>query len=696
MPLQLIRQTSFNIGEVDANNWKQTQNADYLGAAQSLLNMEVTTTALARKRGGTKALLNVGGQAIHGSRMFEYVDKNNNHYIIMASNQIFHIFQVNIVSGVVSFLQSVGNPYTIDVVKDLDYALSNDVLVFSVGIFKPARLYISDYNLLTFTYEPLNIFPYPAYDFGNVDYNNGAVTLSVIGNNLTFDIVGPGLGGAFNSDWIGGQIIGGGSSVEEPIGYGIITNYLQVAPNAARFFVTVQVPFETTSGDYAVLGSYYSIRQPAWSDTLGWPAKVLYYQNRLWFANSAALKNTIFGSKINNFVNYDVGVGRDTDAIIYTLGESGTGGIVWLNGGKQLEIYTQNYEFVCPQDQNTGLTPSTFSIRQQSSYGVSSSFKPCTYINDSYYLSRTGKSIINFKFEGVGLAYRATNISAQCEHLVKNPINRVVIKGNSANQDNFIYLLNNDDSITTFQFAYEYKLSALTPMRFQSIEGSLLTEDGNIIQTQTGDPVELEDLTPSVQVIDIVGIDNQLYFLKYYTLNGNYVIERLHLPVKLDSYVESSMNTAGLVTGLDLLEGYDVDVIFNGSDFGTYTVVGGQIDVDNPEGFEGAVNVGMLFDVILTPMYIYAGPNKSNYFKTIKRIYVDYYQSLDFFVNDQLIPYQYFNNIQSGAGLVPVTDTAVVDAVLGWERFQTFNISQRSPFDLIISAIAYEVDDALI
>lgn len=696
MTVEMIRQTSFNIGEVDENNWKQTQNADYLSAAQSLLNMQVTTTSLARKRGGTKFLLYVAGLAIQQSRMFEYVDKNNNHYIVMASDQVFHIFSVNTVSGVVTFLTSVSNPYVITYVRELDYALSNDVLVFSHPLYKPARLYISDYNLLTFTYEPLNIFPYPAYDFGNVDYNNATVALTAVGNQLTMDVTGPGLGVAFTTAWIGGQIIGGGASVEDPIGYAIITNVVQVAPNHARFFATIQIPFETTPGDYAILGSYYSIRQPAWSDALGWPAKVLYYQNRLWFANSAALRNTIFGSKINNFVNFDVGVGRDTDAIIYTLGESGTGGIVWLNGGKQLEIYTQNFEFVCTQDQNTGLTPSTFAIRQQASYGVSTNFKPCTYINNSYYLSRTGKSIINFQFEGVGLSYRATNISAACEHLVKNPIDRVVIKGDDNSQDNFIYWLNSDGSITTFQFAYEYKLSALTPMRFQSIEGSLLTEDGNIIQTETGQPIELEDFTPSIQVIDIVGIDNKLYFLKYYTLNGVYALERLDPLVKLDSFVESTMNTAGLVTGLDVLNGYDVDVVFNGSDYGTYRVVGSQIDVDNPEGVEGPVQVGMLFDVILRPMYVYASPIKTNFFKTIKRIYVDYYQSLDFVVNDQQVPYQYFSNIQSGAGLVPVTDTAVVDAVLGYERFQTFTISQRSPFDLVISAIAYEIDSALI
>jgi hypothetical protein len=109
---------------------------------------------------------------------------------------------------------------------------------------------------------------------------------------------------------------------------------------------------------------------------MGYPSKVIFFQNRLWFANTKTLNNTIFGSKINAPVNFDVGVGQDTDAIIYTLGQSDSGGIVWMNGGKQLEIYTANYEFVAPQDQNTGLTPGTFSVRQQAAYGVSEKLKP--------------------------------------------------------------------------------------------------------------------------------------------------------------------------------------------------------------------------------------------------------------------------------------------------------------------------------
>jgi hypothetical protein len=99
-------------------------------------------------------------------------------------------------------------------------------------------------------------------------------------------------------------------------------------------------------------------------------------------------------------------------------------------------------------------------------------------------------------------------------------------------------------------------------------------------------------------------------------------------------------------------------------------------------------------------MYIYAGKNSSALKKQITRIYIDYYQSLDFYVNGNLVPYQSFP-LYNGKPLVPVTGTAIIDPVFGWNRFDDdgtpiISITQSSPFDLQILGIAYQVDLAVI
>lgn len=708
MATKMVRQTMFTTGEVDVINWKRTDIELYMTAAQSLLNMEVGTTGLAKKRKGTKFLLDVTAQVTPHSKMYEFVDKNGNYYIILLADQTIYVYSDmegipytvvthnpfnvvtlrgnQVVAGDIgmSLIQTITSmPYLDTEIPFVDYSLSNDVLYLTHPKHPPARLYISDYTTAppTFAYQVLNIYPFPAYDFGNINYNATTVTLAVAGSVLTIAFAGLPVDATYTNDWIGGQIVGGGATDIQPIGYAIITAVVQVG-TTVTFTATVQIPFQTVG--YATSGAQYSIRQPTWSATLGWPAKVNFYQNRLWLGNSPSLPTTIIGSQINSPVDFDVGTGLDTDAIIYTIGQNNSGAIQWINGGKQLEVYCLNNEFAAPQDQNIGLTPTTFSIRQQSSYGCSSLLKPVTYINDSYYASITGQAIINFHFNGVGLTYQASNISVASSHLVNNPQRAMLVQGDDVSQDNFIYFLTAQGTMTSFQFANEVKLAALTPIDFNT------------------NPLN------EVFVKDIVTVNNQLYLLKTYMANGNTVIELMTDEFRMDSCLGTGMGTPtnqlSQITGLDKLNGYHADIVYENQDYGISLDVngnpapisGGSCYVFNPNGSTGHVTVGLLYSVALRPMYVYAGALEADYYKQIVRIYVDYYNSLDFEINGVTVPFQNFADIQLGLPLSPQTDTAVSSVTSGWNRFDTFTITQTSPFDLQITSIAYQIDAKII
>ncbi len=693
---KMVRQNSFNAGEVDQVTWKRTDIAEYLTAAQSLLNAEVGTTGLARKRKGTTFRINATNQAEQNSTMYEFIDKNGQYYIILGASQMFYVFtvpnpetpvvdyqgrfvitytgdQVVYDNENIDFVQGIPVDYTSVDLFDIDYTQDNDVLILTSPNYPPGRIYVSSYSPLTFAFEYLNIYPLPSYDFNQINYNATTVTLSVSGNTLTIAFAGLPAGSTFNSGWIGGEIVGGGASELAPIGYAIITGVSQ-SGTTVTFTATVQIAFQTTG--YATSGSQYSIRQPAWVNTLnnpfglGYPSKVLYFQNRLWFGNTALLPNTIFGSKLNQPVSFDVGTGKDTDAIIYTIGQTNSGAIQWLNGGKQLEIYCSNFEFACPQNEDIGLTPSTFSVRQQSSYGSSLVLKPQTYINDSYFVQKTGKAAINFHFTGVGLAYASTNIAPQSQHLMKNPNNRALSRGTDISQDNFIYFVNDDSTITSFQFASEIKLAALTPVIFQA----------------------------DVQLIDIVSVNNFIYILKYYSLTQQYTIERFDDATYVDSEETYFMDSTGVVAELDRFDGYTVQVVYANQDFGQYLVVNGTITVNNPLQLTVSVQIGLLFDVEIIPMFPFFSATSSPFEKILSRVYIDYYQSLNFFINGKLVQYQNFNEIQLGLPLVPKTDTAIYSPVEGYNRFdgEAIVITQSSPFDLQILSIGYEIDMAVI
>lgn len=674
MGTSMVRQTSFSGGQVDQVNWQRTDLPGYLQSAQLLQNMEVSITQILKKRRGTGRLKNVTAQTIPQSQMFEFRDINGAYYLILASNEVFYIFD-----DTWTLIQTLVTPYIADDLAAIDFTLSSDVLILSHPNYPAARVYISNYGTMppTFAYEALVIYPQPAYDFGNINYNNFAVTFSVSGNIGTFTFTGLSSDPGFTTAWVGGQIIGIGTSADVPVGYGIITAITQWSGGTGPIFtILIQSPFGMP---YGIQGSQYAIRQPVFTEALGYPARVLFYQNRLWFGATYSLPQTIFGSALNEPVNFDVGVGLDSDAIIYTIGKSDSGIIVNLNGGKQLEIFTENYEFVCPQDQNISLTPSTLSIRQQSAYGSSSLIKPITYLNDTYYVSKAGQAIMSFHFEGIGLAYTSRNISLASMELVKNPVNRAIQRGTSSSQDNFIYFLNSDASITSLQFDTAYGLGALTPIVFNSVEQS-------------------EEVRNTVHVVDILTLNNQIIFLKYYAVSEEYELEMFTDAIWMDGWFATTMGADGVLTGLDDYDGYIIDVYapFNNGDYGTYLVNAGTVTVINPPPEGTEVYVGLPFDVLIHTMYVYAGASFTDATKRITKIYVDYYNSLNFYVQGSLVPFQTFANVQAGNPLVPLSGQFVIGAADGWLLNQIIVITQTAPFPLTIQSISYQIAACLI
>jgi len=178
----------------------------------------------------------------------------------------------------------------------------------------------------------------------------------------------------------------------------------------------------------------------------------------------------------------------------------------------------------------------------------------------------------------------------------------------------------------------------------------------------------------------------------------------------MDGCIGTSMNAPpamsqlSLISGLDHLNGYYAEITFDNQDYGQSLdvngnpapVTGGVCYVFNPNGAYGHVTVGLIYNVQLSPMYVFAGAEGADYYKQITRIYVDYYLSLDFEINGVTVPYQNFIRIQDGIPLEPLTGTAVFPAVSGWNRFYTFNITQESPFDLQVTSIAYQIDAKII
>jgi len=631
--MAIVRQTSFKTGEIDPLQYTRTDFSEYLTAAQSLKNMEITVTGTAQKRSGTLLSGLIENPLRGNEKIAQIRDRNNNNYLVLISDQ-FYVYDLNIT---LKFIINCPYPST----DGLDWANDNDSLIFVHANYPPARLYFKGNDLV---YETLDIYPLPAYDFGDFDYTS--LTFNISEDRIKTSSPIP-------QSYLWGQFLAKGRSIEDLIGCGVITSI-----DSYGFTVDMHIPF--MNGDFS--GSQVSLRAPAFSNEQGWPTKVIYYQNRLWFAATSKLPSGIFGSKINRPVNFDVGTGKDSEAIIYCIGQEDCGKILWLNGGKQLEIYTENYEFSCQQGQDQPLTPATFNIKQQSSFGVSEKIKPVTYMNDSYYVGKQGNSILNFKYQGIGQSYLAQNVSMASQHLVKSPIKSILLRGSDSSQDNFIYFLNPDGSLTTFQYAAEVGLAALTPVFFNE----------------------------NIRVLDIETINNSVYLFAKYK-NNNYGILKMYRDfVLMDSAAYVDVNSEGNMY-IPYLDGVDkVQITFENQDFGLHTCKDKIINI--PSLASKKAFVGLNFDVELKSMYFTAGPDSAPYKKFITKAFVDYYKSFDFYVNGKLVNYQFYDGIEKNTIFKEAqTGVAIIDYVGGWHKHKNLTITQKAPYNLHIISISYQI-----
>lgn len=240
MTTELIRQAMFTRGEVDAINYHRTDFQDYLTTAQSLLNVEAGNIGLAKKRKGTRFLIQITNKDLN-SKLCGFQDKNGQFYLFISLHKQFDIYKIKdgAWSPELTLIQSITTPYFSSDLRQLDYTSDNDSLILVHKDYPPARITIKDYDKLSFVYEVLNLYPLPAYDFGDVIYNKGHASISGDAHTITLTLTqAPG----FTADWIGGQIIGGGTSDVSPLGYAIIT---KVSYNADTVSLEgkVQIPF---------------------------------------------------------------------------------------------------------------------------------------------------------------------------------------------------------------------------------------------------------------------------------------------------------------------------------------------------------------------------------------------------------------------------------------------------------------------
>ncbi len=335
----------------------------------------------------------------------------------------------------------------------------------------------------------------------------------------------------------------------------------------------VEVPFFDTSG--VVAGNWIAEfgYEDVWSNTRGWPRSATFHEGRLYFGGSKSRPNTVWGSRVIDYFNFDSHTGLDDEAVETTINTNQLNAIVNIVSGADMRIFSTGGEFIVVQSDDNPITPNNFLVRPQTRLGSKAGL-PIEDLNGAtIFVQRQGKAINAFQFGSETRSYQVQNISLLSSHLLNTPVDIAVRRSSSTDEADRLFVVNGGDgsmavySILTGQ-------NVIAPSKF--------TTDGEFIAVA----VELTDV----------------YAIVKRTVNSTnvYYLELFNSSLTLDSGV-----SGGAITNVQLphLRGEAVNVIRDNISQSTQTVSFGveqivfQVENDSVSGtgFPSALNLRATF-----------------------------------------------------------------------------------------------------
>ena len=303
-------------------------------------------------------------------------------------------------------------PFGTEDLDELDFAQSNDFLYITSGKY-PVKI-LKRYSHIKWRIEDMEYEDGPYQDENTEKAStikSSAIALDAATTlTATKDI--------FTSDMVGGYVrlrkTAVGSSTEDAIGYVQITGFT----DSKHVTGLVKSKIFDTNATYAY-------RLPEFTESRGYPKKIVMFKGRLCLASTEKMPNTIWMSMADSYNNFGPTNMNDNEvnddcAIILTMAANETNKIQWLAAMRQLFVGTLGAEFKIGQ-MNEVLTPEKAASEEVSQYGTTD-IKPCKYANELIYIQQAGRKVRTMYYDLSTDAYNSQDLSLFGEHLTHGGI----------------------------------------------------------------------------------------------------------------------------------------------------------------------------------------------------------------------------------------------------------------------------------
>lgn len=511
----------------------------------------------------------------------------------------------------------------------------------------------------TWTFQAIDFVWVPTYDFSQGEaYRNAKFTV-VTGSGLPYTLLCD-TAGVLNASYVGGVFIGG-------TGIARILTY----PGGNAVTIEIIEPFGAIGPGVVILGANAYLAQPAWTDALGWPRTVSFWQNRLVFGGTASINNGVWLSESASFFDFnDSDNTNDADSISYYPSNGGSSYIRSLTSAKSLLVHTTTGTYTSSTTSEAPATPSNFSLIEQNKDGVSN-IQPVFIDNQVIYIDRSGNNAKNMIFDIIQGAYVLNNISVVNSICIEQPVDTAALTEPNFTDGAYVLFVNADGTLGIFQTLIEQNIAAWT-------KASESNSDGTI--------------APYRHVASAL---NDAWFIVERTINGTPVlyIEHLDFTTNLDcTKFYFNLNSA-TVTGLSYLEGQTVYALADGFLVPPQVVTGGTITLPS---ISQTVQVGINFTTTLTLLPIGAiQGTPANLYKPmhVRVLYIYYYNTVGGHISGAQIQTVPLNEVFLDQPIIPESGVKELKLMGGWNLMKyDITITQDQPLPMTILGVGYVLE----
>jgi hypothetical protein len=413
--------------------------------------------------------------------------------------------------------------------------------------------------------------------------------------------------------------------------------------------------------------------EPAWSATRGYPRTTCFFEGRLYFGGTRSLQQSLFGSEVNNILNFDTGQGLADEPIFVTLAGAQLNAINGLFAGRSLQLFTSGGEFRFVKQQGTPIVPGDAPV-PQTQYGAKK-VRPVSIDGATLFVQRTGKAIRDFRFNFEEDAFDSLGVSSLAPHLINEVVDIAAWNGSRTDEIGLTFVVNGDGTVAVLNSRKEAQIQAWVQWTTQGLFKAVgvVFEDIYFASTRT--------------IADTDGLYLELIDNDYYT--------DCSVQTTQFSAVDETTTLCGLGDFAHLI-GQEVRVRANGFTLENETPANpGSITVELAD--LTLCEIGLNFDPNITPMPLNAmtpaGPNFADKRRIVK-VWVLVRQTQGLRCNGRPLPDRYFDIDSFDQASTPVSKWLAIEESTNWDfdqdKLVTFD--QVNPMPMSILGVKVQLE----